>query len=162
MDSQLKQAWISSLRLLEATPKTRKELAKKLLDKSYPESVVEETLLKLESQGLLSDLAYAKDLAVKLTQGKPSGRRKISFEMKRHGVPAKIQEEVLAGITTDDEAERALELAKPKWLSFQRLPEEKRKKRLFDFLMRRGFDYQIVRDVMSQMKIEDDENSEGV
>ena len=154
MDSQLKQAWISSLRLLEATPKTRRELSKKLLDKGYPEAVVEETLNKLEEQGFLSDLAYAKNLASKLTQGKPSGRRKISFEMKRHGVPARIQEEVLSGLTGEDEAERALELAKPKWLSFQRLAPEKRKKRIFDFLMRRGFDYQIVRDVMSQLKIE--------
>jgi regulatory protein len=157
-ESQQKQAWISSLRLLEATPKTRKELSKKLLDKGYDASVVEETLDKLESQGFLSDLHYAKNLTAKLTQGKPSGRRKISFEMKRHGVPAKIQEEVLSELTAEDESERALELAKPKWLSLQRYPEDKRKKRLFDFLMRRGFDYQIVRDAMSKLKIEDDEN----
>jgi regulatory protein len=157
-ESQQQQAWVTSLRLLAATPKTRKELAKKLLDKGYPESVVEGTLEKLETQGLLSDLAYAKNLAVKLTQGKPSGRRKISFEMKRHGVPAKIQEEVLSGITADDETERAFEIAAPKWRTFQRLPEEKRKKRLFDFLMRRGFDYQIVREVMNRLKIDEDEN----
>lgn len=157
-ESQQKQAWISSLRFLEATPKTRKELTKKLLDKGYDTSVVEETLDKLESQGFLSDLNYAKNLTTKLTQGKPSGRRKISFEMKRHGVPAKIQEEVLSGLTAEDEAERALEIAKPKWQSLQRFPEDKRRKRLFDFLMRRGFDYQIVRETMSKLNIENNED----
>lgn len=153
-ESQQQQAWVSSLRLLAATPKTRKELAKKLSDKGYPETVIEETLVKLETQGLLSDLAFAKNLAAKLTQGKPSGRRKISFELKRRGISSKIQEEILGSMTSEDEAERALELATPKWQQFQRLPAEKRTKRLFDFLLRRGFDFQIVKETVRKLGME--------
>ncbi len=152
MESQQKQAWIASLRLLEATPKTRKELAKKLSDKGLPDSVIEETLDKLEAQGLLSDLAYAKNLTARLTQEKPSGRRKISFELKRHGVPAKIQEELLAGITSAEESERALDIASLKWPQWERFGNEKRKKRIFDFLIRRGFDFQIVRDTVEKLE----------
>ena len=62
MNFQQNQAWVTSLRLLAATPKTRKELANKLAGKGFSESVVEETLDKMEAQGLLSDLAYAKNL----------------------------------------------------------------------------------------------------
>ena len=154
MESQQKQAWLTSLRLLEATPKTRKELAKKLLDKGLPEPIVEETLDKLEAQGFLSDLAYAKNLTARLTQEKPSGRRKISFELKRHGVPAAIQEELLSGITSAEESERAMSIASLKWPQFERFGTEKRKKRIYDFLIRRGFDFQIVRDVMNKLGTE--------
>lgn len=150
-ESQEKQAWISSLRLLTATPKTRKELKKKLLEKGYPEAVAEKTLDGLEKQGFLSDKAYAKNLVARLTHEKPSGRRKISFEMKRRGVPAKIQEEVLSGITNQEETERAKELATYKWEQAARLEPLKRKKKVFDFLLRRGFDFQIVRDVIEEL-----------
>ncbi len=152
MDSQLKQAWLTSLRLLTATPKSRRDLSKKLLDKGYPEAVVQETLDQLEKQGFLSDLTYAKNLVSRLTHEKPSGRRKISFELKRRGVPAKIQEELLAEIDSTSESQKALELAEAKWQSWARLPDEKRRKRLYDYLMRRGFDFQIARETLEHLE----------
>src|SRR5437868_9512968 len=129
MDEQAKQAWVSCLRLLTATAKTRKELGRKLLEKGYPQPIIESTLDGMEKQGLLSDAAYAKNLARRLTHGKPSGRRKISFEMKRHGVPAKICEEILSQIKPDEELERAKELASYKWLQGSKLEPQKRKKK---------------------------------
>lgn len=156
MDSRQNQAWVTSLRLLAATPKTRRELAKKLSDKGFPEPLVEETLDKMEAQGLLSDLAYAKNLAARLTHEKPSGRRKLSFELKRHGVPAKIQEEILSGITPADEAARALEIASSQWQRFEKLEPEKRKKRVYDLLIRRGFDFDIVRDAVEKLESQSD------
>jgi regulatory protein len=158
MDEQAKQARATCLRLLAATPKTRRELEKKLSEKGYPRPLIGSTLDELETQGLLSDAAYAKNLVSRLTHGKPSGRRKISFELKRRGVPVKIQEEVLSEITSDNELEKAKELALYKWEQGKRLDPMKRKKKVYDFLMRRGFDYQLVREVMQEMKIDDDEN----
>lgn len=156
MDEQAKQAWAASLRLLAATPKTRKELERKLLDKNFPEAAVQSALTELESRGLLSDLAYAKNLAIRLTQVKPSGRRKLSFEMKRHGVPAKVQQEILSEITEEDEALRAKELASYKWLQGAKLDRDKRKKKVFDFLLRRGFDFQIARETIESLELNHD------
>lgn len=156
MDEQAKQAWAASLRLLAATPKTRKELEKKLLDKNFSEAAVQSTLTELENRSLLSDTAYAKNLAVKLTQVKPSGRRKLSFEMKRHGVPEKVQQEILSEMTEEDESLRAKELASHKWEQNARLDRDKRKKKVFDFLLRRGFDFQITRDTIEALEINHD------
>lgn len=148
MESQAKQAWVTSLRLLTATPKTRKALEKKLLEKGYAQPIIQETLNHLEEQGLLSDQVYAKNLLSRLTHDKPSGRRKISFEMKRRGVPGKIQEELLAAISPEEENAKARELAESKWAQGLRLDPEKRKKKVYDFLIRRGFDFQIARDII--------------
>lgn len=147
-ESQKKQAWISSLRLLAASPKTRRELAGKLADKGYAELVIKETLDRLEKQGVLSDKAYAENLLNRFAEIQPSGKRKIAFEMKRRGVPAKIQEEVLNRVGAGEELARAKELAIGRWERFGNLDREKRKKRVYDFLIRRGFDYQLSRDLV--------------
>ena len=151
-ESQQKQAWITSLRLLAATPKTRRELAAKLSDKGYAEAVIRETLDALESQGLLSDQAYARNLLGRFTLSQPSGKRKIAFELKRHGVPTGIRNELLEGLTPEDETGRAREIAGARWERLKTLPAEKRKKRIYDLLIRRGFDFQIARDILEELE----------
>ena len=151
-DEQEKQAWIVSLRLLTATPKSVKELREKLTGKGFPETIVEKTIAKLESSGFLSDRAFAQNIVTRFTQGNPSGARKISFELKRKGVPAKLRDEILEGLNPEEERERAAELARNKWERFARLDGDKRKKRVYDFLLRRGFDFQLVRDVIEKLE----------
>jgi regulatory protein len=151
MDEQKKQAWIVSLRLLEATPKSRRDLSQKLKDKGFSQDLIEETLNELEARGILSDKAFAQNIVTRLTHGNPSGSRKISFELKRKGVPNAIREEILAKIDPEREAERAKDLAKTRWERLANQPFDKRKKKVFDFLLRRGFDYQLVRDTMEAL-----------
>lgn len=151
-DEQEKQAWIVSLRLLTATPKSVKALRDKLTEKGFPDEIVQKTLQKLEGNGLISDRAFAQGIVTRLTQGRPSGARMIGFELKRKGVPAKMREEILEGLNPDEERERAREIAQVKWERFAKLDGDKRKRRVYDFLLRRGFDYQLVRDVVEQLE----------
>ena len=153
-DEQEKQSWIVSLRLLAATPKSVKELRDKLTAKGFPDAIIQKTLAKLESNGLLSDRAFAQNIVTRFTQGKPSGNRRIGFELKRKGVPAKMREEILEGLNPEEETERARELARDKWEKFSKLDGQKRKKRVYDFLLRRGFDFQLVRDVVEGLERE--------
>lgn len=122
--------------------------------------VVEEVLGDMERQGFLSDKAFAQNLIAKYTHGKPSGSRKIKFELKRRGISGQVSEEALSGIDPDDEKARAKELGEARWEKFSNLDPDKRKKRVFDFLMRRGFDFQIVRDVMEQLRTGNDSDAQ--
>lgn len=150
-ESQKKQAMIIALRTLAASPKSRMEITRKLKEKGFPSEIISETLEGLEKSGFLNDKSYAQNLAVKYTQGKPSGSRKIQFELKRHGIPEKVREEILSGINPEDEKQRAMELASARWERLQNIDVQKRKKRVFDLLMRRGFDFNIVREVMDEL-----------
>lgn len=149
-DEIRKQAWITSLRLLAATPKTQKELSGKLLDKGYPQEIVAGVLADLQKQGILNDQAYAQNLAQRLRLGRPSGKRKIAFELKRHGISSQLQEEVLSGIGAEEERASAKEIGLEKWERFKNFPAEKRERRVYDFLVRRGFDFQMVRDLIRE------------
>ena len=151
-EEQQKQAWIVSLRLLAATPKSVKELRDKLMAKGFPDEIIQKTLNLLETKGLLSDRAFAQNIVTRFTLGQPSGNRKIGFELKRKGVPAKMREEILEGLNPEEETDRARELARGKWERFSNVAPEKRKKRIYDFLIRRGFDFQTARDLIEELE----------
>lgn len=151
-ESQKKQAMTTVLRLLAATPKSRTELAGKLKRKGFDGALIKETLDELEEQGIVNDRVYARELTARFTQAKPSGRKKIEFELKRHAVPEKIQEEVLEAITPENETERAREIARERWQRMEKQPPLKRKKKVYDFLVRRGFDFQITRDIIEELE----------
>lgn len=150
-EQQYKQATITSLRLLAASPKSGQELQKKLAEKGYPEAIIHRALQNLKEQGLLDDSLFAQDLVSRLTHLKAAGKHKVAFELKRHGVPEKIRREILETISPEDEFERAFEQGKTKWGSWIRLELQKRKKRLYDFLIRKGYDFQIAQDVLQKL-----------
>lgn len=152
-DSEAKQAKITSLRLLAASPKSRIELSKKLSRKGYRPQVIQETLDELEKQGVLNDLAYARNLILRWTQGKNSGKKKILFELKRRGVSRGVCETVLAEISPEEERRQALEAGLYRWQRFKQLPQEKRRKRVYDFLVRRGYDFELVRDLLREIEL---------
>lgn len=158
-EEQTKQAIITCLRLLAASPKSSQELRKKLADKGYAPEAIAQALSDLRTQGVLDDAMYAKDLMARLTLGKCVGRRKIAFELKRHGIPKKITDELLETVSNEDETGRALEQARLKWAGWSGLDPRKRKKRLYDFLIRKGFDFQIAQDILQKLSKEptDDE-----
>jgi len=147
-DEPTKQALITSLRLLAASPKSRKELKTKLESKGYPAEAIASALNELSDQGILDDSAYAKNLTGQLVHGKSAGKHKIAFELKRHGVSDAVRKNVLNSITENDEKERALEVARLKWPQFSKLDPRKGKKKLFDHLIRKGYDFQTVHEVI--------------
>ena len=150
-ESQRKQAWITALRLLTATPKSSGELARKLREKGYGGAVVRETLRELEAKGVLSDRSYAQNIVAKYSLSQPSGTNRIRFELMRRRIPAPIREEALSILTPESEMDRAREIGLQRWNRFQSLPAEKRKKRTYDFLIRRGFSFDIVRELIEEL-----------
>ncbi len=150
-EEQTKQAIITCLRLLAASPKSGQELRKKLEGKGYSAGTIDQALSDLKTQGVLDDTRYARDLVARLTLGKCAGRHKIAFELKRHGISKKVSDEMLGALSNEDETERALAQARLKWTGWSQLDPQKRKKRLYDFLMRKGYDFQIVQDILQKL-----------
>lgn len=151
-DEKRKQAQISALRMLAASPKSSQDLKRKLSGKGFDTPTIEATLSNLQKQGLLSDKAYAQNLVSRYTSGQPSGTKRIAFELKRRGIPPKIRQELLEALSPAEETERAREIATARWQRLEKLPLEKRKKRLYDFLLRRGFEYEIIREVVEGLR----------
>lgn len=153
-EERYKQALITSLRLLAASPKSGRELNKKLTDKGYGEDIILRVMSELGAQGVLDDSVYAQDLVSRLTQYKAAGKHKVDFELKRHGISEKIRKELLESISPNEEFDRALECARLKWAGWAKVEPQKRKKRLYDFLIRKGYDFQIAQDTLRTLSKE--------
>ncbi len=151
MNEQEKQALVTALRLLTATPKSRKGLADKLRQKGYPREVLEVTLDHLEKQGLLNDRALAHSLCQSYVHYKFSGRKRIAFELGKKGIRENLIHEALEGYSPEEERQKAMELAQFKWERASRLDKTKRRKKVYDFLLHRGFDFNIARETIEQL-----------
>lgn len=154
MDEQEKQAMVSALRLLAATPKSKKHLKEKLLKKGFPKEIIDSVFEKLEKQGLINEKNYATTIFQSFSQFKPSGRKRIAFEMQKRGIAKNMIGDALETYSPEEEREKALELAKTKFLRWEALEPMKRKKKLYDFLVRRGFDFTIARDIVQKIQAE--------
>lgn len=137
---QKRQAWITSLKLLSATSKSCAELTKRLLEKGYPQELVDDVLNKLQQQGLINDRKLADAISLKFQDAKPSGKRKIALELKKRGISTQTAEQILTELSPEEELERAVLVGSKKAEQLKRLNKKDLQKKTFDFLCRRGFD----------------------
>ena len=83
-------------RLLSMRPHSEKELAKKLRDKGFPETVIKEALEKLHDLKYLDDASFAMQQARNLAVNKLWGDRRISDDLREKGIAAGLIAQAIA------------------------------------------------------------------
>jgi len=145
-EKQKKQAMITALRSLTAGDKSEHDLSTKLRQKGYPDAVIQLTLNQLKAQGFLNDQVYAQKLSDYILNSKRSGTHKLAFELKKKRVPESIRKAVLEAVDPAEQKLQALEIASQKVLSFRDTDTRVLKKKLYDFLIRKGYDFQLAQE----------------
>lgn len=139
-----KEAFNISLRLLARSAKSKSALEKRLREKGIPEKVIPPVIERLTALGFIDDDKFARSLAERYKTAKPSGKARILFELKRKGIPSEICREIVSDYTSEEELEAACGLAQRKWASLASAEISQRKKKTFNFLLRRGFDFETA------------------
>ena len=155
---QFKQGYLYAVRLLTASKKSSKELTKRLKGKGYNEAVIQNILEFLESQGILSDQKLVSDSVQWAKQAKRYGKRKIYAQLKQKGLDSKTIEQALGQYSKEEERETALELAQNRWDKLSKIEPKKRKQRLYSYLIGRGFDFEVVREIIDQLSSKHENN----
>ncbi len=146
--SELSKAKISAFRFLKIRQRSVHELREKLTQKKFPKAIVEETIAFLLEKKFLDDRAFAKGW-VRYRQARPYGAQKIRMELRQKGIDEDTIREELANAFGDYvEADVVLELARRRAVRYQGIDPVKRKKRIFDFLARRGFGLDAITKVL--------------
>ena len=147
-----KSAKAAALRFFKIRPRSIVELQEKLEAKGFLLTEIETTVLELTALGLLDDRAFTKSW-INYRLARPFGFRRIIQELKDKGIDQETIEQAVAEIRDGYSAENVvMELAQRRW---QRLPDIdplKKKKRVMDFLLRRGFEADIVLKVLKKIK----------
>ena len=133
----------TALRFLGYKMRTVQEIRQKLLEKEFAEDVIAQVLAFLEKYGYADDREYCRRYIRE--------KLRLGLELRQRGVSSCIIEEVLAE-TEIDEASDALRWLEKKSRGQWPPENEKKKKQLFDFLLRKGYSYDIIKEAFRQME----------
>lgn len=147
-----KKARVYVLKLLKSRPRTIFEVNDKLCGKGYRKEIIENLIKDFRERKYLDDKAFARLWVSSKMSLKPEGRYLLRKKLQRKGVHADIIEEVLADETSaSDEYEIARTLALSRKKVLGGIDKTKSKKRIYDYLLRRGFDFEMVYKVIKEI-----------
>jgi regulatory protein len=141
------KAYDRALHFLGFRARSRTEMERYLRKKKYSEDVISETVKRLVSEEYLDDKAFAQSWVENRERLKPKSSRALQYELRQKGVSEAAIESALQELDEDDAAWRALESKLWQW---QQLDEDSFKKKAGAFLGRRGFGYDVSRDVIER------------
>ena len=145
------KAYDRALRFLSFRPRSQAEVRRNLLAAGLEADLVEATLARLVAQGYLDDADFARFWVENRQQFRPKGSQALRGELRLRGVAAETIEAVLVDL--DPEA-GAYEAGQPRAARLAALAQADPagfRRKLGDFLLRRGFAYEVVRETVTRL-----------
>ncbi len=116
------------------------------------ELAVESLVESLKKKGMINDLEFARAWTEARRKSKQKGLKAIKAELFQKGIDKEIIEEVISGQVTgyseEDLARQALEKKMKVWKNLE--PQELKRK-AFEYLARKGFEYEVVKEVVEKL-----------
>lgn len=163
-DEQLKQlqaaeelhlAKEKALRYIRYRIRSEREVRTKLREHEFPPAVIDATTASLKSSGMLNDRNFAEAFVHDLLMKKPAGEAFIRRKLQLYGIAKNIIDDVVREHLGSDEQFQLARAAARKHMKRYRLARKgpvqlKQRKRLADFLARRGFSWQTISSVVKE------------
>ncbi len=138
----------AALGYLDYRPRSESELRERLQKRRFDEGNVEATIAKLKEQGLVDDLAFAQFWKDNRQSFSPRSQRLTRLELRQKGVAHDIIDQVVAGVSDEESAYRA---AQAKARRLPRSDYQRFRRRLGDYLKRRGFNYGVIKHIVARV-----------
>lgn len=138
------------LRFATLRPRSEKEVRDYLKRKKVHESSFEELFNKLKRLELIDDEKFAKWWVEQRQTFKPKPKRVLLQELRIKGIGIEIIKEVL-GETEINEEKLARELIEKKMYKWEKLDKYNRKQKITQFLGSKGFDWNVINDVLNYL-----------
>lgn len=155
-------AYQRGLRLVGVRPRSEEEIRRAYERRSVPLEIQEAAIARLRQSGLLDDHAFAQAWVENRQTFRPRSRRALKSELRGKGVPPEAVEAAVQSV--DDEA-LAYQAARRIARRLAGMPEKDFRRRLGAALARRGFDYEVIKPVVTRVWRESaglGDESEGV
>ena len=151
--NELTAAYDRALNLLTFRARSAHELHRQLVQKGVTAERAERVITKLREVGLIDDADFARQLTrSKMSAG--ASRRRVHQELFKRGVSREVADEAVDQVVEEEglsDVESIERIARKKWRSLSSVDELTRRRRLFAFLARRGFDSDDVSRVVRQL-----------
>ena len=149
----------AAARYLSYRPRSESELRERLYRRGFGDDSVEAVIAKLKEQGLVDDIAFAQFWKDNRESFSPRSRWLTKLELRRKGVAEEIMDKVVNTVDDEDSAYRAA-LSKARSLPLSDYQDFRR--RLGDYLRRRGFSYEVINHTVELMWQEQEVGSDSI
>lgn len=123
----------------------RLSFKRKIKDQEELSEIVIESLIERSKQkGLINDAQFAKDWTEGRRKSKKKGLNAIKSELYQKGIDRDTIEEVISETTPESEEKLAVQALEKKVRSWRNLEKNDLKKKSLEFLVRRGFSYDVA------------------
>lgn len=153
MDSELlKKSRSAAYRYLSYRARSYAETQDHLEKKDYPPAIVSQTLKDLVEYGYLNDEKFALDWGRSRIANKKFGPYRLRQDLLRKGLARDLVDQTLAKLYTEvDEEELARLAAEKKIHQLRNVDDEVKRRRLMQFLQRKGFPADIIFKTVKQL-----------
>lgn len=137
-----------ALRLLALRPRAEAEIRENLLKHGVPEALIAAELARLRETGLVNDEAFAKLWVENRATFRPRSKRALQVELKRKGITPELRQ---AALSAANDGESAYQLATQRARRLKDLPRPEFRRKLAEYLARRGYDYETAQPVVDRV-----------
>ena len=160
-ENELGKLMDQSLRFLSYRPRSEKEVVDYLIGKiSQKENIkysqakesplIKQVVLKLKKYKYLDDFEFANWLVRSRIRSKPQGLSLVKFDLEKKGIDDEIINSIIAKYPDQTVlAKRAIEKKLANW---QKLPKGYFKKKIYQYLASRGFNFETIGEVFANLE----------
>jgi len=131
-------------------PRSEREIETWFSRKRVHASMQKKLERKLRKYDLIGDRKFAKWWVGQRLQFKFKSRRELEYELRKKGIGSNLIKEVMDTINPSDE-KTAKELLMKNMRKWEKLPEDEKRKKMWGYLGRKGFGWEVVKKVCSEI-----------
>lgn len=141
-------AYQQALLYLSYRARSEKEIRQNLRKHEMPEEVIEETIERLRKAGLANDNEFAQAWVENRSTFRPRSRRALAMELRQKGLDDETVHSAVSGV---NEEALAYEAAQKRLGRLKGLEWNEFRKKLSEFLARRGFPYSVIAPIVTRL-----------
>ena len=141
-------AYQQAMLFLSYRVRSEKEIRQNLRKHETPEDVIDETIERLRKAGLANDNEFAQAWVENRSTFRPRSRRALAMELRQKGLDDETVHSAVSGV---DEDALAYEAAQKRLGRLKGLEWNDFRKKLSEFLARRGFPYSVIAPIVTRM-----------
>jgi len=145
-------AYNYAISVLSRTSKSEKQLRQKMLDKGYDTQFIENAIVKLKIQKYIDDEAYSESFINSKINVSKDGKLKIKEALYNKGIDKQVIADKLSEVSNEEEIKRAYILGTKKLRSIKEEDARKKRMKLTNYLINKGFEYSTVKKAVSKLQ----------
>jgi regulatory protein len=150
-EDAIEKGYLQALNFISYRPRSEMEVARRMAKYEIPDEIAEAIMLRLKHDRYVDDGKFAELWVENRSEFRPRGIYALRMELRSKGVS---EDAIEPALTDLDEKELAMKAARKALRRYGRLTSRDIQRKIYGYLARRGFKYDIIRSTLTVLREE--------